>query len=286
MSVTTPLFADHTRAFAANRYVYPVISRRSKGLSVGVNLNPDKVCNFDCVYCCVDRRSPGDRRPVDLTVLGQELDALLGAVADGSFWRLAPFDRTPEALRRFNDIAFSGDGEPTTCPEFPAAAALVAARRAAHGLEGAKTVVITNATVLDRAPVAAAIDRLRPQDEIWGKLDAGTEAHYQAVDRSKTPLTKVLANLLATGRRRDLTIQSLFMTLHGEPPAETELDAWAERLSELRRDGARIRLVQVYTTARETTEAYVGALPRDALDRIADRARRLGLEAEVYAADG
>jgi wyosine [tRNA(Phe)-imidazoG37] synthetase (radical SAM superfamily) len=286
MAVTTPLFADHTRSFAANRYVYPVISRRSRGLSVGVNLNPDKVCNFDCVYCCVDRRTPGDRRPVDLAVLGQELDGLLAAVADGSFWTVPPFDRTPEALRRFNDIAFSGDGEPTTCPEFPAAAALVAARRAAHGLESAKTVVITNATVLDRAPVAAAIDRFLPEDEVWGKLDAGTEGYYQQVDRSKTPLAKVLANLLATGRRRELTIQSLFMTLHGAPPPEAELDAWAGRLSDLRRDGARIRLVQVYTTARATTEAYVGALPRSALDRIADRVRRLGLEAEVYAADG
>jgi wyosine [tRNA(Phe)-imidazoG37] synthetase (radical SAM superfamily) len=286
MAVTTPLFADHTRSFAANRYVYPVISRRSRGLSVGVNLNPDKVCNFDCVYCCVDRRTPGDRRPVDLVVLGQELDGLLAAVADGSFWTVPPFDRTPEALRRFNDIAFSGDGEPTTCPEFPAAAALVAARRAAHGLESAKTVVITNATVLDRAPVAAAIDRFRPEDEVWGKLDAGTEGYYQQVDRSKTPLAKVLANLLATGRRRDLTIQSLFMTLHGAPPSEAELDAWAGRLSDLRRDGARIRLVQVYTTARATTETYVGPLSRNALDRIADRVRRLGLEAEVYAADG
>src|SRR5947208_956480 len=53
-----PLFMQHSRSWRENRYVYPVISRRSKGLSIGVNLNPDKVCNFDCVYCCVDRTTP------------------------------------------------------------------------------------------------------------------------------------------------------------------------------------------------------------------------------------
>ena len=40
---------DHTRHFTDFTFVYPVISRRSRGLSIGVNLNPDKVCNFDCV---------------------------------------------------------------------------------------------------------------------------------------------------------------------------------------------------------------------------------------------
>ncbi len=54
----TTLFTQHSRSWQSNRYVYPVISRRSKGLSIGVNLNPDKVCNFDCVYCCVDRTHP------------------------------------------------------------------------------------------------------------------------------------------------------------------------------------------------------------------------------------
>jgi sulfatase maturation enzyme AslB (radical SAM superfamily) len=49
---------DHSRAHANYLYVYPVISRRSRGLSIGVNLNPDKVCNFDCIYCEVDRRTP------------------------------------------------------------------------------------------------------------------------------------------------------------------------------------------------------------------------------------
>jgi len=42
---------DHRRELDENRYVYAVLSRRSGGVSIGINLNPDKVCNFDCIYC-------------------------------------------------------------------------------------------------------------------------------------------------------------------------------------------------------------------------------------------
>ena len=62
-------FAMHDRVWQANRYVYPVVSRRSKGISIGVNLNPDKVCNFDCIYCCVDRKQTGKYKEVDLGIL-------------------------------------------------------------------------------------------------------------------------------------------------------------------------------------------------------------------------
>ena len=48
----TRLFQTHSRnLFQDNRFVYAVVSRRSGGVSIGVNLNPDKYCNFDCVYC-------------------------------------------------------------------------------------------------------------------------------------------------------------------------------------------------------------------------------------------
>ena len=59
--IMLPLHTQHERRFEANRFVYPVLSRRSKGLSLGVNLNPDKVCNFDCIYCQVDRTTTSER---------------------------------------------------------------------------------------------------------------------------------------------------------------------------------------------------------------------------------
>src|SRR5437660_6647623 len=110
---------DHRRNFAENHYVYAVVSRRSKGVSVGLNLNPDKVCNFDCVYCQVDRTTPGPTRDVDVPRLLAELEAMLDLILSGELFTTERFAPTPAALRRLNDIAFSGDGEPTTCPEFP-----------------------------------------------------------------------------------------------------------------------------------------------------------------------
>src|SRR5438093_1461314 len=110
---------DHRRTFADNLYVYAVVSRRSKGVSIGLNLNPDKICNFDCVYCQVDRSTPGPVRGVDLGRLRDELEDMLDRVLSGHLFEEELFRQTPETLRRLNDIAFSGDGEPTTCPEFP-----------------------------------------------------------------------------------------------------------------------------------------------------------------------
>src|SRR4051812_33744144 len=112
------LFTLHSRAWQANRYVYPVVSRRSKGLSIGVNLNPDKVCNFDCIYCCVDRTTPPVVRKVDLELLRGELDQMIGLAGSGELFTQPPFDQTPPHLQRINDVAFSGDGEPTSFPKF------------------------------------------------------------------------------------------------------------------------------------------------------------------------
>lgn len=282
MALVTDLFADHSRIWQDNHYVYPVISRRSRGLSLGINLNPDTACNFDCVYCCVDRATPPRTKSVDLDRLRRELEAILKPTANGDLFRAPPFDRTPEPLRRLNDIAFSGDGEPTTYPRFAEACRLVTELRTWHGLD-CKIVVITNATVLARPGVEEGLAHLDAHGgEVWAKLDAGTQAWYAAVDRSDVPLDRVLANILACGRKRALCIQALFCRLHGEAPPAAELDAWADRLRDLRDGGCQIRQVQVYTTARATAESWVTALNTAELEAIAQRARDLGLEAESY----
>ena len=73
------LFSHHPRHWRENAYVYPVVSRRSRGVSIGVNLNPDAACNFDCIYCQVDRRTTPAVRRVDLDRLRTELELMLEA---------------------------------------------------------------------------------------------------------------------------------------------------------------------------------------------------------------
>jgi wyosine [tRNA(Phe)-imidazoG37] synthetase (radical SAM superfamily) len=277
------IFGDHRRDFGGNRYVYPVVSRRSRGVSVGLNLNPDKVCNFDCVYCQVDRTTPGPDGGVDLEVLARELDDMLALVRSGALFEDERFRQTPPALRRLNDVAFSGDGEPTTCPQFPEAVRIAAdARR--HGPEGVKLVLITNATMLHRPPVFQALGVLAANNgEVWAKLEAGTEAYYQQVERTTVPLRRVLDNITAAARLAPVVIQALFLRMHGQGPPPEELEAFCGRLREITAAGGVIKLVQAYTVARRPAESFVSALPDAEVDAIADLVRRrTGLAAEAY----
>jgi wyosine [tRNA(Phe)-imidazoG37] synthetase (radical SAM superfamily) len=281
MALETPLFADHSRRWQENRYVYPVISRRSRGLSIGVNLNPDGACNFDCAYCCVDRTEARPGREVDLAVVRQELAEVLSLVADGGIWRQAPFDTTPGPLRRFNDIAFSGDGEPTSFPEF-GAACQVAIDLVEWIGSPARIVVITNATLLHQERVQQAFDRLGARGEIWAKLDAGTESLYRLMDRSDVPFSRILANLLAAARRRPLVIQTLFAKCHGQAPDFAEISAYLARLTDIRTGGGTIDRVQIYTTARSTTESWVTPLAAPEVDAIVAAVRAVGFQADPF----
>jgi wyosine [tRNA(Phe)-imidazoG37] synthetase (radical SAM superfamily) len=275
---------DHRRTFEDNRYVYAVISRRSKGVSIGLNLNPDKVCNFDCIYCQVDRRTPPITQVLDAQRLMNELEEMLDLVQSGQLFEMERFRGTPLHLRRLNDIAFSGDGEPTTPREFPEVVERVAGLKRARGLSDVKLVLITNATMFHRPAVAKSLEVLDAnQGEIWAKLDAGTDSYYHVVDRTTIPFGQVVDNISAAAKRRPIVIQSLFMQVHGEAPSQAELEAFCERLNDVLSCGGRIKLVQVYTVARVPTESYVTPLSDAALDAIAALVReRTELDAEAF----
>jgi wyosine [tRNA(Phe)-imidazoG37] synthetase (radical SAM superfamily) len=279
-----PLFTQHSRSWQQNRYVYPVISRRSKGLSIGVNLNPDKVCNFDCVYCCVDRTTPATVTEVDLEVLREELDQMVGLACSGELFSSPPLDQTPAELRRINDVAFSGDGEPTSYPRFLDACRIAVEVLERHRLADVKIVVITNATLFHQPRVAEALAYLDGHNgEIWAKLEAGTEAYYRRIERTSISLQRVLFNILAAGRVRPIVIQSLFMRLEDQGPPREEIDAYVQRLKELVAGGCRIKLVQVYTVARQTAVAECTPLAAAELDEISARVREeTGLAVETY----
>jgi wyosine [tRNA(Phe)-imidazoG37] synthetase (radical SAM superfamily) len=270
---TTPLdiaYRRHDRHWRDNRYCYAVVSRRSGGLSVGVNLNPDKACNFDCIYCQVDRTTPPTTRKVVLDILTAELDLLLRAAGDGSLFAESPYDAIPSAQRVVRDIALSGDGEPTTYARFDEAVQRIADCKAAHGLTNTKIVLITDAAYLTMPAVRHGLAIMDDHNgEIWAKLDAGTDAYYEIVNRPNVPLAQVLENIIDAARVRPVVIQSLWMRIHGDAPPDDEVRAFAERLNAIRAADGAIRLVQVYTIARQTTEAYATPLSRAELDRVA-----------------
>ena len=281
-------FADHRRSLSLredepNRYIYAVISRRSAGLSIGVNLNPDKACNFDCPYCQVDRRTPGGPRAVDLERLAGELDHLLGLVGGGDLWSIPPFDTAAPALRRVNDIAFAGDGEPTAAANFAEAVRVVGAVRAAHGLHAVRLHLLTNATLFHRSAVAQGLDALDALGgEIWAKLDAGTEAWFRVVDGTDLPFARVLTNLQVAAQRRPIVIQSMWIRWEGQGPPPGEAEAFVGRLAAIQQAGGQLRQVQLYSVARAAADARVGVLPAAELEAIAEGVRAIGLDAVVY----
>src|SRR5881628_174188 len=99
--------ARHERTYRENHYVYPVLSRRARGISIGVNLNPDKVCNFDCIYCQVDRTTPPTVRRVDESRLKEELRSILHEAKTGVLFERPEFRALPDAVRVVRDITFA-----------------------------------------------------------------------------------------------------------------------------------------------------------------------------------
>ena len=263
--------------------VYCVISQRARGLSVGVNMNPDVLCNFDCVYCEVDRRKCRGESKVDVARMRTELDQVLDLAMTGKLRDLPAFHAAPKELLELKEVALSGDGEPTLCPNFREVIEGVAHVRAAGKWPFFKIVLITNATGLHLPNVRSGIEILTSYDEIWAKLDAGTQRGMDLVNRSDVRIETVLENIITLGRERPIIIQSLFPLLRGEEPVKEEIDAYVDRLRELHDSGANIECVQVYSAHRPAIHPDCGHLPLKTLSAIARRVRdETGLQAEVF----
>lgn len=244
--------------------VYPVRSRRSRGISIGINLFPHKkICDLDCIYCEVDNPGTSGVEP-SISLLKSELELIFVAIRDGKAF----------AGERINDIAFSGDGEPTVSPIFSDSVDAAINIQKSLGPPGLKLVLITDALSLHRPAVRAAVDRMMQNNgEVWAKLDAGTQEYYELVDRGRAPLSRQVDNIKNLGKSYPLVVQSMFLKVHGAPPPDGEIIAYIERLKEIVAFGARILRIDIYTIARPTTEKYATALSDGELDTIASKAR-------------
>jgi wyosine [tRNA(Phe)-imidazoG37] synthetase (radical SAM superfamily) len=276
---------NHTRHYAEFLFVYPVISRRSRGLSIGINLNPDKVCNFDCIYCEVDRRSPPRVKRVDLPRLRKELVALIRLARDGGLALEPGFRETAHLTGVIRDLAFSGDGEPTMIQNFAECVETVAAVKQAEGLGQTQIVLITNAAGLDKADVRRGLEIMDAnQGEIWGKLDAGTEDYFKKANRTPIQFDRILTNLLETARVRPIIIQTLLLKVHGQMMPLPELEAYSARLTAMIRAGGRIKAVHAYTIARPTPEPFATKLTVEELEfQAAIIRQRTGLPVVTFA---
>ena len=256
--MTTFSTLDHPRDYPGFRYLYPVLSRRRGGLSLGVNLNPDKACTFNCSYCQVDRTTPGDEGGVDPEAVRAELERFCSLAAAGRLDELPGFGEG--AGVELLDVSFSGDGEPTTERAFPALADAALDCVARHGL-GVPVIVFTNASCAGESRVLAALHRvLAAGGAVWAKLDAGSDEGLRRVAGTSLPMRRLVSNLLAIAKPGPLTVQTLLCRDAAGPIPMPEVRAIAARLNEIAEAGGNVDLVQVHTVARPTPDPEVRAL--------------------------
>jgi wyosine [tRNA(Phe)-imidazoG37] synthetase (radical SAM superfamily) len=289
-SRTLPLTAqNHDRDSAGMTYVYPVVSRRAGGVSVGVNLNPNNACNWACVYCQVPDLIRGAAPPIDLAQLEAELRAMLADIVHGDFMRT----RVPEGARRLNDIALSGNGEPTSAREFPEVIELIGQVMADFGLAGSgdpekqaiKLVLITNGSLADRPRVQAGLEKMAALNgEVWFKFDRATAAGMRAVNQTRIAPEKQFERLAIAARLCPTWLQTCVFALDGAPPSADEQSAYLDAVARLRREAVPVRGVLLYGLARPSMQPQaprLSALPAAWLEDFAASIRAAGLPAKV-----
>jgi wyosine [tRNA(Phe)-imidazoG37] synthetase (radical SAM superfamily) len=283
MSPSAPLTAtNHDRDSAGMTYVYPVVSRRAGGVSVGVNLNPNNACNWACVYCQVPDLTRGAAPGTDLAQLEAELRAMLTDILHGDFMRT----RVPEGARRLNDIALSGNGEPTSAKAFPQVIELIGRVMADFGLVGpTKLVLITNGSLADRPRVQDGIQKMAALNgEVWFKFDSATAAGMRSVNQTRISPDKQFERLAATAHRCPTWLQTCVFALDGAPPSDTEQSAYLAAIDRIRARAIPLKGVLLYGLARPSMQPHasrLSALPVEWLEAFAEKIRAAGLAVKV-----
>jgi wyosine [tRNA(Phe)-imidazoG37] synthetase (radical SAM superfamily) len=271
------------RKFLGNQFVYAMISQRGGGLSVGINMNPDKACNFDCLYCYAHRDQKPKVSKIDVPVMSNELKHLLAVLQLGKLHEVPEFSHIPEEFLQLKQIALSGDGEPTCCANFLEIVEEIFRIRSNRLFPKFKLVLITNGTGLHLNPVRKGLEKFLISDEIWIKLDGGSLEFLELINQPKVPMEVVFSNIMEFGRKRPIVIQSLFSLINDQGPSKDEIESYIKRLIELKDKGVKISLVQIYSASCHSSRDACKHLPFKKLSEIAKQVREKSLlRTEVF----
>lgn len=271
---------NHRRDSAAMTYVYPVVSRRAGGVSIGINLNVNNACNWACVYCQVDGLTRGGPPPIDLVLLREELEAFLAEIVDGDFM----LRHVPAAARCLMDIAFSGNGEPTSASEFADAVAIARDALAARGLlPDVKLRLITNGSLMHRETVQRGVAILGENGgEVWFKLDRVGEEASRAINGVPQQPATVLANLRRSCALAPTWVQTCWFAVAGHAPTAAERQAYCDLLREVRDQVAGVHLYGLARPSMQPLAELLTRLPKAALEDFAAQIQKeTGVRVEI-----
>ena len=262
--------SDHSRDSAGMTYVYPVVSRRAGGVSVGINLNVNNACNWACVYCQVPNLERGGPPPIDLDLLGDELRRFLHDATSGDY--LAR--NAPAGAQRLVDVAFSGNGEPTSASEFAAAVDVVATVLRDLGLaESVKMRLITNGSLMHRGQVRQAVARIGELGgEVWFKVDAATEQGMARINGVRLAPQKVGEALALCAQLAPTWVQTCCFEIDGQPVSAAETAAYRALVGSV---GDKIKGVHLYGLARPSLQPDASRLSKLSAENIQRLARSI-----------
>lgn len=259
-----------------------MVSRRSGGVSVGVNLNPNNACNWACAYCQVDGLVRGPAPTVDLHQLEEELDGFLGLAMTEAWMN----EHAPEGSRRITDIAISGNGEPTTSPQFAEVVERVKAIRERRRLD-VPTILITNGSRIHVHAVQLGLRAMASaRGQIWFKVDRASAAGREAVNRVQGGSERVADQLALAAECCPTRVQTCMFTTDGSAPDAAELDAYVAFLEGQVERGTTLEGVTLYGLARPSMQPgaeRLGKVDPAWLEALADRVRgATGLEVTAH----
>ena len=270
---------EHNRDITDMLYVYPVVSRRAGGVSIGINLNPNNACNWRCIYCQVPGLVRGSAPPIDLGRLESELRQMLADILRGDFMQ----QHVAPAARHLEDIAFSGNGESTSSSEFPQAVTLVERVMREFDLLGRiKLRLITNGSLIDRPGVLDAIAHLaRCNGEVWFKVDAATSEGIARINDVRLNPLGVLERLRSCAQACPTWVQTCVFALDGNPPDAHETQAYLDLLRKAQDVLAGVHLYGLARPPMQAEASRLSRLPASWLEALAQRIRQLGLTVHV-----
>lgn len=243
---------DHSRDNVGLTYIYPVVSRRAGGVSIGINLNPNSACNWRCIYCQVPELKRGAAPTIDLIKLEKELYVFLQEILYGSFMQ----EQITPSARRIIDIALSGNGEPTSAKEFEQVIDIIGkVKHDFDSLKELKVVLITNGSLIDRSNVKAGLRSLAElKGEIWFKLDSVTREGRQQINNTRMSSRQVHNNLKLSTSLCQTWIQTCVFKTDGDHPTQVETKAYLKFIEELLQEGALLKGVLLYGLARSSMQ--------------------------------
>jgi len=273
---------DHSRDIAGLTYVYPVVSRRAGGVSIGINLNPNNACNWRCVYCQVPDLKRGSAPQLDLVALEAELRTFLHEIVHGDFMQTHVI---PEA-RRINDIALSGNGEPTSAREFAQVIELIGRVKADYNLpKNLKLVLITNGSLVNRPGVQAGVSAMAELNgEVWFKLDSVTREGRQRINNTRMSLMRMRENLRLATRLCPTWLQTCVFQIDGMAPPVAESDAYLSFLERFLNEGEKLKGVLLYGLARPSMQREAPRLTKVDqvwMETFSARIQALGVEVRL-----